>query len=732
MPNIKEILKRYYGYDEFREGQENIINSIIDGKDILGIMPTGAGKSICYQIPAIYFSGTTIVISPLISLMKDQVDALNDIGVKATYINSSLSSSQFELVYKNAKEGVFKIIYVAPERLETDSFVKLLNEINISQIAIDEAHCVSQWGHDFRPSYKRISDVIEKLKKRPVISAFTATATEVVKKDIEKLLRLNNPYTFVTSFDRKKLYFSVEKVNDKFKYIHEYIKKHNDSSGIIYCSTRKRVDEVYEFLNSKGYLATCYHAGLSENQRTKNQEEFIFDNKNIMVATNAFGMGIDKSNIRYVIHFNMPSSMENYYQEAGRAGRDNDNSECIILFSRSDIVTNKFLIEQSSKGYVEKTIEYNKLNSMVDYCNTDKCLRKFILEYFGENVEKEKCDNCINCNTKLELVEMTTEAKMILSCIKRMGQKYGSSVVTDVLRGSKGAKMSELKFDTLSTYSIMKDYSKDTVRDMISYLVVEGYLDVYGTKYPLLKLNENSSKILFEDEKIFIKRNIEKDLKGNEVEENINIDRTLFEKLKATRKEISILYNVPPFIIFSDTSLKDMCKYYPRTKDEMLHISGVGIKKYESYGEKFITVIQEYVSENNIDVESIKKEFEEKNKRKEGNEISLELPKKESTYKITYDMYFSGKNVEQIAKERDLTVSTIQGHFMKFLEEKWKNFEKIDEYLYNNQLKREYIDDIKKSCEKNGIKSFGKIKKSLPEEVSYFDIRYIVWKYIKN
>ncbi len=729
MYNLNEILKKYYGYESFRDGQENIINNIIARKDTLAIMPTGAGKSICYQVPAIYLSGITIVISPLISLMKDQVDFLNEIGVKSTYINSNLVKSQLDNIYDNVKKGLFKIIYVTPERLETKQFINLLNKINISQIAIDEAHCVSQWGHDFRPSYSKIASIIEKLEKRPVISAFTATATEVVKKDIIKLLNLENPYMYISSFDRDNLYFSVEKVNDKFKYIYNYIKNHKDISGIIYCATRKRVDEVHEYISSRGFLASYYHAGLTEEQRTKNQEDFIFDNKNIMVATNAFGMGIDKSNIGYVIHFNMPSSMENYYQEAGRTGRDGASAECIILFSRADVVTNKFLIEKSNRGYIEKTIEYNKLNSMVDYCNTDKCLRKFILEYFGENVIYENCSNCINCNTKLELIDMTVEAKMILSCIKRMGQKYGSLVVTDVLRGSKSTKMTELKFDTLSTYSIMKDYSKDSVRDMISYLVVEGYLDVYGTKYPLLKLNDNSNKILFEDEKILIKRNIEKDLKGNEIEENITIDRGLFEKLKEIRKEIAVLNNIPPFIIFSDTSLKDMCKYYPRTKQEMLEISGVGIKKYENYGLKFLNAINEYILQNNIDVEVIKNNNKLNSKN---NEDLSRMLKKESTYKITYDMFNSGKNIEKIAIERNLTISTVQGHFMKFLEEQWDNADKIEKYLYDTQVNKQYIEDIKLSCKKNGIKSFGKIKKSLPEEVSYFDIRYVVWKYMKK
>lgn len=733
MQDKKEILKKYYGYDHFRNGQEELIDQIIAGKDTLGIMPTGAGKSICYQIPAIYFEGTTIVISPLISLMKDQVDSLNEMGISAAFINSTLTNRQYEWVFRQAKDGFFKIIYVAPERLETESFMNLLKQISISQIAIDEAHCVSQWGHDFRPSYQKIAQVIDKLEKRPVISAFTATATEVVKEDIIKLLKLDHPYLFVTSFDRKNLFFSVEKVNDKIKYIEHYIKEHKEQSGIIYCATRKRVEELFFTLQEKGYSVTMYHAGISETQRARNQEEFIYDKKSIMIATNAFGMGIDKSNVRFVIHYNMPASMENYYQEAGRAGRDSDFAECIILFSRADVVTNKFLIEQGHTSYLERTIEYNKLNSMVDYCNTDKCLRKYILEYFGESVEEEKCHYCINCNSNLELVEMTTEAKKILSCIKRMGQKYGSSVVTDVLRGSQGAKMKELKFDMLSTYGIMKDYSKELVREMISFLISEGYIDVYGTKYPLLKLNEASEKILFENERVFIKRNIQKDNFGNINEETFQYNEELFEDLKQLRKEIALENHIPPFIIFSDLTLKMMSVNYPITKKEMLSVLGVGEQKYNRYGKKFENLISAYVKEKKIDIEKIKKENLIKKKQKDVKAKSMkETIQKKSTYEITYELFLQGKEIEDIAKERNLTIATVQGHFMKFLEEKWKDYKKIETYLLENQIQKQYMTQILEVCKRYGYHSFKVIKNHLPEEVSYFDIRYVVWKYINE
>ena len=733
MSSIYEVLKKYYGYDDFRKGQKEIIEKILNKKDVLAIMPTGAGKSICYQIPAVIMEGTTIVVSPLISLMKDQVDSLNQIGIKATYINSTLTSKQYEWVYKNASAGIFKIIYVAPERLETESFLKLLSNINISQIAIDEAHCVSQWGHDFRPSYKKIAQVIMSLKKRPVISAFTATATDIVKKDILNLLNLNDPFTLITSFDRKNLYFGVEKKANKEKYIENYIKNNINESGIIYCTTRKNVDELYMYLKERNFNVTRYHAGLTENERRKNQDDFIFDKKNVMVATNAFGMGIDKSNIRYVIHYNIPTTMENYYQEAGRAGRDGEDAQCIILFSRKDIVTNKYLIEQGHSINFERNIEYSKLNKVVDYCNTDKCLRKFILEYFDEKVEYDKCNNCSNCNNQIELVDITVEAKKILSCIKRMGEKFGSGIVVDVLRGSKSSKVVELQFDKLSTYKIMEEYSKDTVKDMISFLIAEGYIITYGNKYPLLKLSQAALKVLFEDEHVYIKKNIEKEVTGKLKDEYLNIDISLFETLRRLRKEIAIKENIPPFIVFSDVSLKSMCINFPVTKDEMLKIQGIGEQKYEKYGEFFLIAINEYVKENNIDVikkrddmllkiKSPKKEKVKKENKENLQKESKENLQKESTYDITYNYFLEGKNVEEIANIRGLNVETILSHFLKFIE--LKKDEKIDEYIKTNYINTFHLTLIKEAIKEFGASSLKVLKSNLPEDVTYFEIKY--------
>ena len=710
----KQILKNYYGYEEFRTGQEEIITHILNKEDCLAIMPTGAGKSICYQIPALTFEGTTIVISPLISLMKDQVDSLIQNGISATYINSSLSTPDYYQAIENAKLGMYKIIYVAPERLNSEPFLDLLNKINISMIAIDEAHCVSQWGHDFRPSYTEIANMILNLKTRPVVTAFTATATELVKNDIINILKLSNPFIITTGFDRKNLSFSVETPIDKKVFLLNFIEKHKESSGIIYCLSRKNVDNIYDELLSRGYTVSKYHAGMSDAARNKNQNDFVFDITSIMVATNAFGMGIDKSNIRYVIHYNMPKDLESYYQEAGRAGRDGLTAECILLFNRSDIVSNKFLIEQTNSNST-KLVEYQKLNDMVDYCNTDKCLRKYILEYFGEKTNYDNCNNCSNCNSEIESTDITTDSKKIMSCIKRMKERFGIGIVTDVLKGSKTSKIKSMKFDDLSTYGIMSDYSKETIKEIISFLISENYINCVGDKYPVLSLNSNCSDVLFNNKPVFIKRKIEKvKTKSSDIQYNTE----LFGILSTIRKNIAEELNVPPFVVFSDSTLIEMCLIYPTTLDELYQVSGVGKYKADNYGKYFLNEIQKYIEEHNI--------------TKPNNIIAsisskkIKIPKeqkseKEPTKITTYNFYISGKTIKEIANLRGLTQTTIEKHLIDC----YKDGMKIDlEKEVHTQYEKEICNAI--HFMKGAL--LRDIKATLPFEVTYFDINYYIAK----
>ena len=721
MEEAKQILKKYFGYDNFRPGQDIIIEHILNKQDVLGIMPTGAGKSICYQVPAMLLDGVTIVISPLISLMKDQVDSLNEIGIPATFINSSLSTSEYYQTIENIKYNFYKIIYVAPERLNSETFINLLNSLNISMVTIDEAHCVSQWGHDFRPSYREIANVILNLSKRPIVSAFTATATEIVKEDIINLLHLNSPYTLVTGFDRKNLTFKVENSNNKLEFINKFLKDHPYESGIIYCSTRKDVDKLHNELSKEGYSVTKYHAGMSESKRSESQNDFTFDKCQIMIATNAFGMGIDKSNIRFVIHYNMPKDIESYYQEAGRAGRDGAPAECILLFSRSDIVTNKFLIETIPNQ--DHTNEYKKLNYIIDYCNTDKCLRKYILEYFGENVEYEKCDNCSSCLSQIETTDITQDSQKILSCIKRMNQNFGSNTITDVLKGSNTQKIRQYHFDSLSTYGIMKDYTKDTIKDLIYYLVTEGYIKTIGNEYPVLSLTPESRDVLFNGKRVVIKKKIEKIpekiiiTKHSYDDFNLDYNQDLFNILKSVRMEIAKSSNVPPFVIFSDATLAQMCTYFPITKERMLSISGVGENKLNKYGDSFITPIQNFVTENNIDIPTFKVPQKRESKPKTQKATTV----KEKTQLITFKLYKSGLSIEEIAKERLLQSRTIEEHLIQCFSDGMD----IDLSPY---VQTQYEAVINDAINTIGTEKLKPLKEALPENVTYFDIKYYIVK----
>ena len=598
--DLQNILKTYFGYDEFRNGQDKLIESIIKGRDALGIMPTGGGKSICYQLPAIALDGITIVISPLISLMKDQVDSLNELGINAAFINSTLDNGEFLQILEGIRGNSYKIVYVAPERLNTDSFINLVKDIRISLVAVDEAHCISQWGHDFRPSYLEIPRFINSLKQRPAVAAFTATATKEIIKEIKRLIGLRNPIEVTTGFDRPNLYYQVLKVSNKSKFLIEYLNDNfKTESGIVYCATRKSVESLVKILNDKGFSAVGYHGGMNSEERQNNQDEFILGNKRLIVATNAFGMGIDKPDVRFVIHYNMPKNMEAYYQEAGRAGRDGEKSDCILLYSASDIVKQKLMIQNDDIDPKRQEMLYKNLQYLVNYCNTNDCLRNQILNYFDEDSANDKCKNCSNCIDSSEMIDITLEAQKILSCIYRVNQRYGANMVIQVLRGSKNKKVLEARLDNVSTYGIMKEYSDSAISEIIMTLVSSGYIHMTHDKYPVLKLTSKSADVLSGKTKLHHKKHLlqkkdekekaSKSIKGG----NIDFDIELFEKLKQYRYKIAQEKGLPPYVIFHDIALKEMAAYLPVNKESFLEIKGVGEKKYENYGEGFIDIIRE-------------------------------------------------------------------------------------------------------------------------------------------
>lgn len=600
MSDKLSVLKDYFGHDSFRDGQEQIVDALLDGRDALCIMPTGAGKSMCYQIPALLFDGVTIVVSPLISLMKDQVGSLVQSGVPAAYINSSLSYPQFLRVLSNVEHGKYKIIYVAPERLLTDGFLDTCKKIKISMVAVDEAHCVSQWGQDFRPSYLKIISFVESLANRPIVGAFTATATNDVKEDIKKILRLENPFEITTGFDRPNLFFGVIKSSSKDEKLIDLIRERGDRSGIVYCATRKNVEAVCELLCDNGFSAARYHAGLDEYERRKNQEDFVFDRKNIMVATNAFGMGIDKSNVTYVIHYNMPKNIESYYQEAGRAGRDGGEADCILLYSPKDVRLNRFMIE-NSEGNDELTIEENeqirerdfeRLKYMTFYSTTNDCLRGFILRYFGGE-KKAYCGKCSNCLSVHKLVDVTIDAQKIMSCIARTGQRYGKPVICDVLKGSKSEKILKAELNNQSTYGIMKEVTARHIFGTIDFLAEKEYISS-DNETEVLKLLPKSRDVLFGRERLVMKKveNSEKVVKTHRPEVPVNSE--LLDALKALRKGIASKKSVPAYVIFTDATLIDMCKKCPKTPDEMLEVSGVGRTKLEKFGKQFLEEIAKF------------------------------------------------------------------------------------------------------------------------------------------
>ncbi|MDD2234824.1 MAG: DNA helicase RecQ [Desulfitobacteriaceae bacterium] len=726
----QQILQKYFGYTQFREGQHQVIASLLQGADTLAIMPTGAGKSLAYQIPALLFKGTTLVISPLISLMKDQVDALQQYGIAATFINSSLSPKEVWSRLERVRNGEFKLLYAAPERLESENFRDLLATLQISFLAIDEAHCVSQWGHDFRPSYLHLGAFIKALPKQPLIGAFTATATDEVKTDIIRLLGLNQPNVFMTGFDRPNLKFTVLRGENKKTFVLNYVQS-SGQSGIVYAATRKEVDNLHKLLTAKGLKAGKYHAGMNNDDRQKNQENFLFDKTPIIIATNAFGMGIDKSNVRYVIHYNMPKNMEAYYQEAGRAGRDGEPGECVLLFSSQDVILQRLLIEQTILHPERRDNGLKKLMTMVDYCHTGGCLRKEILEYFGEKNISTECGNCSNCLDDREEIDITIEAQKIFSCIYRMGERFGISIIAEVLKGSRNKKILELRFNELSTHALMKEVPLQEIKNQINYLVAEDYLRLSGGVYPTVKLRSKAVLVLKDEARVTQKVTLQPTRKDSEV-------LSLFDRLRTLRKDTAHKENLPPYMVFADSTLREMAQLCPETKPALLGISGIGERKLEKYGEVFLEEIRKFLKEKDIQKEN--QQSREISKSEEHLEKPAERPperargkfremcaekstvNKKPSHLKTYLLYQKGYSLIEIAKSREIALQTVQQHLIRCNLEghtvPWDNF-------IPDKQEQLILEAIRQA---DGEK-LRPIKELLPENVEWFTIRAVLEKY---
>ncbi|WP_152983701.1 DNA helicase RecQ [Peribacillus muralis] len=701
MEKAREYLQQYYGYESFRKGQEQIIEQVLKGMNTAGIMPTGGGKSICYQIPALLLPGVTLVISPLISLMKDQVDALEQNGIDATFLNSSISGLESAKRMNDIKQGRYKLVYVAPERLENPAFQQELFSVEISLVAIDEAHCISQWGHDFRPSYLKIKTLLKNMPAEPTVLALTATATPHVTDDICQSLGISKEHAISTGFSRENLFFSVVKEENRGRFLMRYIEKNKNESGIIYAATRKEVDSLHAKLNKAGFKTGRYHAGMNEQDRSKQQDEFIRDEVSLMVATSAFGMGIDKSNVRYVIHYQTPKNMESYYQEAGRAGRDGLDSECILLYSPQDMQIQRFLIDQSNPSQEWQSQELKKLNKMKDYCFTEGCLQAYILRYFGEE-NPEDCGHCENCTDKRDSVDVTTQAQMVLSCMLRMGERFGKTMISQVLTGSRNKKVEEFGFQKLSTYGIINNQTAKDVGDFIDFLTAKQYIEMTGGQFPVLKVTNAGREVLLGQKKV-----LRKELK--QVSSIISVDHGLFEELRQLRKEIATKEKVPPFIIFSDASLKDMAAKLPGTEQAFLEVKGVGTQKFERFGTVFLERISQYVQAHpEVEVNIMK--------TKETGKRSTAPSHLES-----YHLFQEGKSIQEIASLRGLSSISVENHLIKCAQEqldiKWEDIFSAEEYNL-----------VLETATQSDSEKLKPLKEALPDHFSYFMIKAIMVK----